>query len=205
LSRQGRTVEQSLDNVLTDQVIVTDPLDRHRVRIALVPTGTGWTDVALAMVDLRYVDGAYTVDETVELRKADDFVEWEAPARPDGPQSVQWRCHTSFADGRFESGEWQTAAPGIVLVRIEGVPRRRVQVLPVFFDAGVTRQGIVRLRSGAQTETVVISDRTQRTVTLGPGAFTWTVAWTTADGAELPESAPENGDDVIVVPRFAGR
>jgi hypothetical protein len=89
-----------------------------------------------------------------------------------------------------------------VVVRIEGVARRRVQVLPVFFDPGVTRQGIVRLRSGSQTETIVISDRTQRSVTLGAEPFTWTVAWTVADGTQMPESAPESGDDVVVVPRF---
>ncbi|MBL8526909.1 MAG: hypothetical protein JNL68_04440 [Burkholderiales bacterium] len=204
VSRQGRIVEQSLGDVANDQVIVTDPLDRHRVRVALVASGSGWNEVALAMVDLRYVDGTYTVDETVELRTTTDFVEWEAPARADGPQSVQWRCHASFRDGRFESGAWQTAAPGVVLVRIDGVPRRRVQVLPVFFDTSATRQGVVRLRSGSQVETVVISDRTQRTVTLGPGPFTWTVAWTAADGTELPESAPQSGDDVIVLPAFRG-
>lgn len=204
VSRQGRAVEQTLDEVKGDQVIVRDPFDRHRVRVALVPSGPGWNEVALAMVDLRYVDGAYTAEEAVELRNADDFVEWEAPARPDGPQSIQWRCHTSFADGRFESGAWQTAGPGVVIVRMEGAPRRRVQVLPVFFDAGVARQAVLRLRSGERIETVVISDRSQRTVTLGPGPFTWTIAWTAADGTELPESAPVEGDDVIVVPRFPG-
>ena len=202
VSRQGRIVEQSLGDVANDQVIVTDPLERHRVRVALVPSGTGWSELALAMVDLRYVDGTYMVEETLELRTADDFVEWEAAARPDGPQAVEWRCHASFRDGRFESGAWQTVTPGVVLVRIEGPPRRRVQVLPVFFDAAVTREGIVRLRSGSQIETLVISDRTQHTVTLGPGAFTWTVAWTAADGTALPESAPQAGDDVIVVPPF---
>ena len=203
VSRQGRSVEQTIDEVANDQVIVVDPLDRQRVRVVLVPSGTGWDQVALAMVDLRYVDGDYTVDETVELRKLDDFVEWEAPARADGPQSIQWRRHVSFTDGRFESGAWETTGPGVVLVRVDGVARRKVQVIPVFFDPAVTRQCVVGLRSGAQTETVAITDRTQRTVSLGPGPFTWTVAWAMADGTLLPESAPQDGDDVIVLPRFS--
>jgi hypothetical protein len=83
------------------------------------------------------------------------------------------------------------------------VARRKVQVIPVFFDAAVTRQCVVRLRSGAQTETVAITERTQRTVSLSPGPFTWTVAWTMADGTLLPESALQDGDDVIVLPRFS--
>jgi hypothetical protein len=202
VSRQGRLVEQTVEDVENDQLVVVDPLERQRVRVVLMPSGTGWEQVALAMVDLRYVDGAYTVDETVELRTLDDLVEWEAPARAEGPQSVQWRLHVSYTDGRFESTKWETAAPGVVLVRIDGAARRRVQVIPAFFDPGLARQAVVRLRSGAKTETVAITDRTPRTVTLGPGPFTWTVTWTAADGVQAPESSPQDGDDVLVVPRF---
>ena len=52
VSRQGRSVEQTIDEVANDQVIVVDPLDRQRVRVVLVPSGTGWDQVALAMVGL---------------------------------------------------------------------------------------------------------------------------------------------------------
>src|SRR5690606_22376882 len=68
VSRQGSTIEQSLGTVTGDQIVVGDPLAHHQVHVSLVPAGTGWRDVALVMVDLRYADGAYVVDETVELR-----------------------------------------------------------------------------------------------------------------------------------------
>ena len=203
VSKQGRSVEQQIDEIANDQLIIVDPMETGRVRVVLVPAGTGWGQVALAMVDLRYVDGDYTVDETVELRKLDDFVEWEAPARADGPQSIEWRRHVSFTDGRFESGAWTTAAPGVIVVRIDGVPQRKVQVIPVFFDGAVTRQGVLRLRSDAQSQLVTITDCTPRTVNLASGPFTWSITWTMADGTVLPESPPQAGDDVIVLPRFS--
>ena len=129
----------------------------------------------------------------------------EAPARPDGPRTVQWRAHVSFSDGRFESRPWQTSDAGVIAIRIDGVPRRDVQVLPIDFDPAVVTQATVRLRSAAQTETVVLKDRTPRTVVLGAGPFTWSVQWTMADGRALAEFPPAEGDDVIVLPRVAAR
>jgi hypothetical protein len=202
ISRHGQTVERVIEELSGNQIIVRDPLEGNRVRVALVPGGTGWGEIAVAMVDLRYTDGPYTVTEAVELTKVDDFAEREIPARPDGPRTIEWRLHASYANGRFESTAWQTATPGVIVVPVQGQPRREVQVLPIYFDKTLARDCTLRLRSGAHVETVTITDRTQRTVTLGPGPFSWTVQWTAADGASLPESPARDGEDVIVVPRF---
>jgi hypothetical protein len=201
LSRNGQVIERMIDQITGDQVIVDDPLDSAQVRVALLPAGTGWKDVACVMIDLRYTDGSHTIDETVSLRTIDDFLEWEAPARPDGPRTIQWRAHASFSDGRFESRPWQTSDAGVIVVRIDGVARREVQVLPIFFDQAQMKEATVRLRGAAQTETVVLRDRTPRTAVLDAGPFTWTVQWTTMAGRTMPETPPAEGDDVIVLPR----
>ncbi len=201
LSQNGQVVERTVDQVSGDQLIVEDPLDSAQIRVALLPAGTGWSGVACVMVDLRYTDGSHTVDETVSLRTIDDFLEWDAPARPDGPRTIEWRVHASFSDGRFESRPWQTSDAGVIVVRIDGVARREVQVLPIFLDPAQVKEATVRLRGAAHTETVVLRDRTPRTTVLDAGPFTWTVQWTTADGRTLPETAPAEGDDVIVLPR----
>ena len=203
LSRRGETVERRIDDVEGDQIVVYDPYAGSRVSLVVIPAGTGWSDVALAIVDLRYTDGGHVVDETVELRKLDDLVEWQAPARPDGPRLVQWRVHASFNDGRFESRSWQSTDTGVAVVNIDAAPRRTVQIFPIYFDAAAVRKGVVRLRGDAQGETIAITDRAPRSVALSPGPFNWTIAWTAADGTELPESAPQEGEDVIVLPRFA--
>ena len=202
VSRQGETVESRIDNVAGDQIIVSDPYAGSAVTLAVMPAGGGWKDVALAMVDLRYADGPHVVEETVELRSLDDFVEWRAPARPDGPRLVQWRLHASFDDGRFESRPWQSTDSGVAVVTIEAVARRTVQILPIYFDPNVARKAVVRLRGETQDAIVTIADRAVHSLSLGPGPFTWTIAWTAADGSELPESNPQPGADVIVVPRF---
>lgn len=205
LSRNGQVIERTIDEVTGDQVIVGDPLESAQVRVGLLPAGTGWGGVACVMVDLRYADGSQTFDETVTLRTMDDFIDWEAPARPDGPRTIQWRVHASFADGRFESRPWQTSDAAVIVIRIDGVPRRDVQVLPIYFDPALTKEATVRLSSAAKTETVVLRDRTPRTVGLGAGPFSWTVQWTAIDGRVLAESSPADGDDVIVLPRYSDR
>ena len=169
LARAGQSVERVIDDIVGDQLIVMDPLAGNCVPFTLLPAGSGWNEVSLAMVDLHYVDGAYAVDETIELRTLSDFVEWSVPARPDGPQTVQWRLHASFADGRFTSGDWQSADRGVIIVRIDGVPGRTVQVIPIYYDPAVSKSATLRLRSGAQVETLLLTDRAQRSVTLGPG------------------------------------
>ena len=204
VSRQNQTVERTIDRVDGDQVIVSDPMDGNLVRFTLLPAGTGWSDVGFAMVDMEYSDDAYLVQETLELRKLTDLVEWVVPARAGGPQVGRWRPHVSFTDGRFTSGDWQSAARGPVVVRVDGVARRTVQVLPIYFDPAVSKSITLRLRSGAQIETLVVSDRTQKNVTLGAGPFSWTLQWTRPDGSQSEESAPQDGDDVIVVPRVRG-
>ena len=203
VSRQGQALQRTIDAV-GDQLIVLDPLEGNQVRFTLLPAGTGWNDIAFAMVDMRYADGAYVVDETLELRRLSDMVEWVVPARSDGPQIARWRLHASFTDGRFTSGEWQDVPRGPVIVRIDGVPRRTVQILPIYFDATATKSVTVRLRSGSQTESIVCADRSQKIVTLPDGPFSWTLQWTRPDGSQSAESAPQDGDDVIVIPRDRG-
>ena len=205
VARQGPVVEQVIDAVVGDQVVVGDPLQGNGLRFALLPAGTGWNDVAVAMVDMRYLDGAYVVNETVELRRVTDFVEWTVPARAGGPETALWRLHASFSDGRFSSADWQTASRGATVIRIDGVPARTVQILPIYFDPAVSPSITLRLRGGAQIETVVVTDRTQRSVTLGEGSYSWTLQWTKADGSSSDETTAQEGEDVLVVPRLPMR
>jgi hypothetical protein len=202
VSRHGTVIEQEIPEVRGNQVIVRDPLEGNQVRFTLVPAGTGWDGVAMAMVDVQYRDGAYVVDETLELKALTDLVEWVVPARPDAPRAARWRLHASFRDGRFSSGEWQTADAGAVIVRIDGVPRRTIQVLPIYFDPAVSRNVTLTLRTSSQVETVLVADASPRTVSLGGGPFSWTMHWIRPDGTTSEESAPQNGEDVIVVPRL---
>jgi len=203
VSRRGETVEEIIEDIAGDQIVVRDPYEGNEIPFVVIPAGTGWKDVALAMVDLRYTDGTHVVDETVELRTLDDLVEWRAAARPGGPRRVQWRVHVSFSDGRFESRPWQDTDTGVAVINVDAVARRTVQIIPLYFDAGAVRQGAVCLQGDSQREVVTITDRSPRSVTLPSGQFTWTIAWTSADGTAMPASAPQAGEDVIVLPRFA--
>jgi len=202
VSRQGLVVETTDAVVTSDQVIVTDPFESHRVRRALVPAGSGWRDVTLAMVDVRYRDEAYTYEESIELRSLEDFAEWEVPARPDGPQEVEWRVHASFADGKFEESSWQSSEATAIIIRLDGEPGREVQFLPVFFDAATTTSLTVEIHSAGASETVVITDRVPQTVTLPLGPFRWKVLWSLADGSTTATDEHESDDDVVVLPRL---
>ena len=59
--------------------------------------------------------------------------------------------------------------------------------------------------SGATVETLPIADNRTHVVSLPAGPFSWRLIWTNSNNQTIAESAPMNGDDVIVVPRFEGR
>jgi hypothetical protein len=201
VSREGESVQQSLDDVPGEQLVVSDPLDGDRLRVPLMPAGNGWDGLAVAMIDLRYRDGQFCREETVEMRSAGDFIEWETPARSGGPRAIDWRCHASYLDGRFVETAWQTVESGVLAVPLQAPATREVQLLPVFFDISRTVQIDVRLLAGGRVVTQPITSPAAVRVTLPPGPYRWALTWRMKDGttAEMPEQ--QSDDDVIVLPR----
>ena len=201
LSHHGQRLEVELDEIGGRQLIVEDPLDANQRRLAIIPTGNGWGGIAVAMVDLRYRDGDFRNEETIELKSLSDFVEWVTPARKDGPRAIEWRCHASFQDGRFEEGDWQSTESEVLAVSLQAPATRQVQVVPVFFDVAKTPRADIHLRNHDRLVTVSIASTSTVTVTLPQGPFSWGITWRLPDGSqkELPEQASDQ--EVIVLPR----
>ena len=200
-SQQGQSVEKNLDDVPGEQLVVGEPLDSDRRRLALMPAGNGWEGVALVMVDLRYRDGEFLREETVELRSFTDFTEWETPARADGPRAIEWRCHASYLDGRFEQTGWQVVESAVLAVPLQAPASRQVQLVPVFFDSSQTSRLEVRFSSGDRTVTQVVAAKTALWVTLPKGPYRWSVTWRMTDGTQAQTPERESDDDVVVLPR----
>jgi len=201
LARNGGSAERTIDSVNGDHIVVADPFAGHRRHLTLVPVGTGWSEVAAAMVDLRYRDGEQVTEETVRLGNLADFAEWEAPARPDGPRTVEWRSHVSYSDGRFESTEWDSTEDAVLTVRVDAPLRREVQVLPVFFDPVTTTRIEFQFRNGDFSRTEQITNRSACSIIAPPGPYRWSAAWVAIDGSsrQLPEQTSD--DDTLVLPR----
>jgi hypothetical protein len=183
------------------QLIVEDPLHSIQRRLAIIPTGNGWGGIAAAMVDLRYLDGDFRNEETVELKTPDDFVEWVTPARHDGPRRIEWRCHASFQDGRFEENQWQSTESEVLAVPLQAPATRQVQLVPVFFDSAKTSRADIHLRSKDRLVTQTITSKAAVSVTLPHGPFSWNIAWTMADGSRKDTSEQVSDQEVIVLPR----
>lgn len=200
VSQDGQVLEQNIEQVTGNHVVVADPFVGHRRRIALIPVGAGWRDAAAAMIDLRYRDGEQVSEATIPLSGPDDFAEWEAPARPEGPKAVEWRSHISFHDGRFESSDWGATDDGVLAIPLQQPAKRELQILPVFFDVGTTAQIEIVLRSGEFRWSDQLIDRTARTVLLPMGPYRWSAVWTFTDGARRAISDQLYDEDVLVVP-----
>jgi hypothetical protein len=200
-SHQGQSVETHIDDVTGEQLIIVDPFESHRRRLALMPAGNGWDNIAVVMVDLRYRDGDFHYEETVELKSFTDFVEWETPARADGPREIEWRCHASFRDGRFEQTNWQVADSTVLAVPLQAPASRQVQLVPVFFDSSQTARLEVKLRSGDRSLTQVITSKTAIWVTLPPGPFLWSVTWSMTNGTTKQTPEETSDEEVIILPR----
>ncbi|MGD9671771.1 MAG: hypothetical protein AB7U75_22445 [Hyphomicrobiaceae bacterium] len=201
LARNGAVYQERLDDVVGEQILAFDPYAGHRRRVTLVPAGAGWDELAAAMVDLRYDDGERLHEQTIALDGAQDFAEWDAPSRPDGPTAIEWRAHLSFADGRFESHPWARTEAGVLPIVVPASKRRQVQLLPVFLDAAVTPELTVRLARGDTERVEQFRDKTPRTVFLPLGVYRWSAVWRFADGAERTSDALESDDEVLVLPK----
>ncbi|PSN12137.1 hypothetical protein C7271_23825, partial [filamentous cyanobacterium CCP5] len=157
LSRQGLSVNTTLESVDTHQIVITDPLAANDRLITLVPKGSGWADIHLVMVDVRYCDGDYCFEETLELPDLSSLRQWHVPVRQGGPLTVNWRYHVSFADGRFQQSLWHSTEESVILISLEGPPQRNVQILPVYFDPAQTSHLEVNLSQTEQTKTAVFT------------------------------------------------
>lgn len=200
-SHQGQSVKTDIDDVTGEQLIIVDPLESHRRRLALMPAGNGWDNIAVAMVDLRYRDRDFRYEETVELKSFTDFVEWETPVRADGPREIEWRCHASFRDGRFEETDWRVVDSTVLAVPLQAPASRQVQLVPVFFDSSQTARLEVKLRSGDRSVTQVITSKAAIWVTLPPGPFLWSVTWSMINGMTKQTSEERSDEEVIILPR----
>lgn len=201
LARSGYTHTRQVDAVEGEQLVVTDPFAGAVHELTLVPTGTGWADVAMTMVDLKRDEGGQLLRETVTLARLEDFVQWRVPATQDTAPTIAWRRHTSYRSGRLESTPWQTTTESVLPLPIAGVPRRTVQLLPIHIEPGMRIRA--RLSSGDVVREAAMSDRNAVNVELPPGRYRIALAWTMPDASERTLAERESDDDVVVIPRPA--
>lgn len=199
-AKQGQTVEKEVEAIAGDQLLIEDPLASYRRQLAVMPAGSGWGDISVAMIDLRYRDGEFSHEETVEVTSLDGFVEWQAPARPDGPRAVEWRVHASFRDGRFEERGWSSVESGVLMIPLLAPATRQVQIVPAFFDASQMKAIEVRFRTGERTLMQRVVDKGAVWVTLLPGPFRWNAVWEMTDGSTRHVTERECDEDAVVVP-----
>lgn len=203
LSWNGQTIERSVDRV-AGCIAVADPFDGHRRRLSVIPSGAGWSEIAGAMIDLRYRDGDQLAQTTLPLTSPNDFAEWEAPARPDGPRTVEWRCHASYRDGRFESTPWASTDESVLAIPLVAPKRRELQILPAFFDPAATPQLDVHIASQdfQQSETFTKKDARNLVAPLGP--YRWSASWSFSDGSKRTVPEQVSDEDVLVLPLAPG-
>ena len=201
ISRQGQSVQVSGIEVSGEQLVIADPLAFAQRHVVLLPTGNGWDNIAIVMVDLRYRDGNYVSEESVELTRFDDLITWTTPARLDGPREVDWRFHASFHDGRFEENSWQTTTSDVLPILLRTAATREIQVVPIYFDNSKTPHLSLVFSSGDRKITKDITNTSAVTVTLPDGAYTWRAIWTLPGGDTRQAAEQTSNDDVIVVPR----
>ena len=86
-------------------------------------------------------------------------------------------------------------------IPLAGLPGREVQLLPIAFDSARITRIEVRLRSGGETETVLITDGSPRSVVLPPGPFRCSLTWWLKDGGKIEVGEEESDEEVLVLRR----
>jgi hypothetical protein len=189
--------------------------DRSAVlRVSLLPTGNGWSDVERVMVDLHYEDtpNAYTVDNTIDLETIDQFRTWTVPLKDKTLRSYSYKWTASFKNGHLTQTTWQPAAgdsqtlpvaimrPGIdVLLVAEQIDFKATPVVEVachYSAAGFDRQ-----------ETLVFQDASPQTWSIdvpdgSPVEYTWQVTFHPQDADPVTTSPVTEHDNVVIIPPY---
>jgi hypothetical protein len=88
----------------------------------LVPTGQGWDDVDVVLVDVRHDDPARaeeaSAQRTVQLRGRHDSARVALSVSPHAPQRLRHRVITRFADGRLHRADWVHGTAAVQWVQL---------------------------------------------------------------------------------------
>lgn len=200
VSKTGLVAERR-SQLAADQnlLLVRDPYTMGSLRTALVPTGNGWDEIAMMMVDLRYEDGDEHWEEARELSSRDDFAEWRIPVREHGPREFLWRYNASFADGNFQQSDWQRSESRLLTVPLDSPERRDLQILPIYLNDGESVE--LRLKIQGETKSVHLTDKSPQQIRLPAGAYQWQAVWRAVTGETTEGPLQDDDRDVIVIPR----
>lgn len=197
-TRSGGVVEEH-DLVPTGgHLVIGDPL-RAAVSRTVVPTGSGWSQVARAMVELRHDDGERRTQETVPLDDPQTVARWSVPAERGDAGPVQWRLHASFRDGRFLQTPWQDSVEPVIVAPLESAGVREVQVVVAGLVVAGARAVRVTVTAGPTSETVEATEPGVFAVQLPPGPVTWVSQWVLDDGQEVAGPPGRTTGSMVVV------
>jgi len=183
-----------------NELIIHDPYDSQKVKRVVIPTGNGWKDVSLAMIDIKYRHDELEFSNTVELNNLGDYIEWNAPTNLPEPHSIEWRSHVSFKDGGFITSDWTETSQKLITVFIEGEKLRDIQILPVFFVIDNIQQISITITNGAFSKTLTLTDKNPVTLQIPPGPYSYSCSILLNDQSII-NSERERDDDVIIIPR----
>ncbi len=197
-ARSGTTVRGHPIPLTSHQFVIRDPL-RDVMEKTLVPVGGGWDDVALAMVDLRHVDGDQLTFETVPLDPGMPLAAWRIPVAAGQPGEVSWRLHASLTDGQLLQTDWATAAESVIPVDIPGGAFVDVHVVITGLAAAAAQRVTVTVTAGSTQEVVEATEPGVHTVRLPVGTVTFASTWRGLDGTSTAGPTGTTDSDTIVV------
>ena len=191
------------------QVVVNQPAESV-LRVSLLPTGNGWSDVVAVMVDLKHTDpDGRVVSDTVPLHSLQEFQTWQVYLTDRTARAYRYRWTASFTNGDLLTRDWTDNTGDPVLPITLARSGTDVLVVPDALDFQACPLTEVTLRSvadPAKQTTLIFRERTPQTWHLdrsGPAVeIAWTVTHFPVDRDPVVLAERVEHDPVVVLPAY---
>lgn len=191
----------------TDTLFVVPPPQVDILDITLVPAGD-WSEVAQCVVQLEYPAPDGTVfDKTARLTGIEQIFQWQVLLADPARRQFRYKALITYKTGNVDDGDWQTLeGDQAVPIKVAGVPKLKVNVLPNLVDFTRTPAVLVSLAYGDERKTLSFTSPAPQSFVApllpdGRREFTYQITWHPADGQPVVGQLVRTNATEVFVPK----
>ncbi|MBK8239554.1 MAG: hypothetical protein IPK74_28870 [Deltaproteobacteria bacterium] len=192
---------------VSNTLFVVPPPQVDILDVTLVPAGD-WSEVAQCVVTLEYEAGEGVVyDKVARLTGMDQLVQWQVLLKDPRRRSFRYKALITYKTGNVDDAPWQTLeGDQAIPIRVAGVPKLKINVLPNLVDFTRTPAVMVALAYGDERKTLSFTSAAPQSFTPplrpdGVREFTYQITWHPADGAPIEGPVQRTSATEVFVPK----
>lgn len=191
----------------THTLYLVPPPQVDVLNVTLVPAGN-WSDVAQAVVQMKYDAGDGTVfDRVFRFTAIEQSAEWAVLLRDSGRRGFSYQTVVSYKNGARDESPWQSkSGDQALLIDVKGVPKLKVNVLSNLVDFARTPAVQITLTYAEQRRTLAFTEKQAQAWEVplaadGMREYAYEIIWHPASGDSISSGVQRSADTELFIPR----